>query len=177
MTYWSTPPTVVTDTVAASSVFNDLSALVNFLGNPPMGRLYVSTEFGIPSGEWTDVPMDRTDYLQNGMTNDSNAFVVPTSGLYTVGGQVQYAGFSGNPTLVMVGLYTADNGTVVRISTAMGATEGQGPAPGAKWDVYLAEGDQVKLQAWHNSAYTELCTGAEPGASNYCEIKWAANYS
>jgi hypothetical protein len=174
---WATPVTVSVGEVAASADFNDLSVLINFLGNPPQGRLYVSTEFGVPPDEWTDVPFDRTDYLQNGMTNDSNAFVIPTSGLYTVGGQVQYVGFSGNPTLVMVGLYSADNGGVVRISTAMGANEGQGPAPGAKWDVYLAEGDQVKLQAWQNSPYSELCTGAEPGASNYCEIRWVSNYS
>jgi hypothetical protein len=148
------------------------------VGNPPQGRLYVNTEFSVPPAEWFDVPMNEIDYMQNGMTNDANAFVIPSgpTALYTVTGQCQFVGFSGNPTLVMVGLYSADNDTVVRILGGMGATEGQGPAPSGTSRVRLSEGDQVKLQVWHNSAYSELCTGAEPGASNFCEVTWTSNY-
>jgi hypothetical protein len=161
--------------VAASASFNDLSALIGLLGNPPQGRLYESASFGVPSGQWTTVPMNRTDYMKNSMTSNGNSFVVPFSGLYLWQGQCQFMPFAGNPTLVMVGLYSADNGTVVRISTAMGATQGQGPAPGMACDVYLNGGDQVELQVWHNSAYSEQCTGAEPGASNYSAIRWVSN--
>jgi hypothetical protein len=95
---------------------------------------------------------------------------------YEVTGQCQFVGLSGNPTLVMVGLYTADNDTVVRILGGMGAYEGQGPVPSGTSKVELAGGDQAKLQVWHNSAYTEWCTGAESGASNFCELTWRANY-